>query len=331
MRAAGRDPSAVTARPIATDIDRGTVATGGPRILGVHWAAWLFVALAIGDVVLRFARDEPPTPYLSLEMVQYLLAVTPIVSVLLLPAALLIRHPDAWTTARPILFGMLLMAAVEGLGLLGEVLANWFAEVTPPNPAIANLVPLNVLFGAGTSLVGSFGLLCVAFGLDQARRYEDRGRAPTAWILLVVAAIVGVALTATVGGLQLGDVAMTPALALYFASFVTLGVINAVAWTSVTIAAGAGRRAGEDPPTGWLLAFVGGTLIVVAIAIFTVQGVGVFGDVPIFDAANWLRTVLFAAGHLALLGGFLVGLPDLGDLDEEAPPERPGVAASGAS
>ena len=301
--------------PVAP-VDGRPAAPGGPRILGVHWAAWLFVALTVGDVALRFARGEPPTPYLSLDMVQYLLGITPIVVFLLLPASLLIRHPDAWTTARPILIGMVLMAAVEGLGLIGEALTDLFAQVTPPNPALANLVPLNVLYGAGTSLVGSVGLLCVAYGLDQARRYEDRGRTPTAWILLAVAVAFGVALTATVRGLDLGDVPMTPGLALYFASFVTLGVINAVAWTSVTIVTGAGRRAGEDPRTGWLLAFVGSLLIVLAIAIFTIQGLGVFGDASILDAANWLRTVLFAVGHLGLLAAFLVGLPDLGELDE---------------
>lgn len=320
----------MTARPIASDIDRSpAVTTGAPRILGVHWAAWLFVGLAIGDVVLRFARGEPPTPYLSVEMARYLLAITPIVCVLLLPAALLIRHPDAWTTAWPMLIGMVLMAAVEGLGLIGEVLADWFAQVTPPNPGIANFVPLNVLFGAGTSLVGSIGLLCVAYGLDQARRYEDRDRTPSAWILVAVAVIVGVALTATVGGLELGNVDMTAGLALYFASFVTLGVINAVAWTSLTLAAGAGRRAGEDPPAGWLLAFLGGLLVVVAIAIFTIQGLGVFTNASVLDAADWLRTVLFAVGHLCLLAAFVVGLPDLGELDEAEPLERPGIAASG--
>ena len=325
-----RDATGVThetAAPIAEPGDEGIASETfdeprGPHLpeapAGIQRGALVFVALALGEVVWLVANAGlGPAP--SVEMVVLFgLGVVPSAVVILLPAALLIRHPDAASRARTLLFGTVLFAAVEGLQILSQVLQPFLESLIPADPALPFIMPMAVIYGAIVSLVSSFGLAYIAVGLSQARRWEgDRG-IPTAFVLMVVgAAALGSGIVAT-AQIQLGETPWSPILALYFGSTVVLRTLFVVAWAAVAVTAGAGARAGEDPDRGWWLAAVAGWVVVGALAIATVSGL--IQDPRIQDWSTGIRytiTILFAAGYLGVLASFVIGLPSLAEAEAE--------------
>ena len=97
----------------------------------------------------------------------------PSVAIILLPAALLIRHPDAPSRGRTLFLGTVLMAVVEGLGLLNDVLRPVFEQLTPADPETFLLVPLDLVFRMVVGILGLYAVASVALGLSQARRRVD--------------------------------------------------------------------------------------------------------------------------------------------------------------
>ncbi|MBA3235268.1 MAG: hypothetical protein H0T59_04625, partial [Chloroflexi bacterium] len=88
------------------------VPAGPLTIGGLHWMAWLFVAFALVDVAwfvvgATFTTNPSPTDLLA-----YVLQVVPALAAVLLPAALLARHPDAPSRLPILVVGTMLLALV---------------------------------------------------------------------------------------------------------------------------------------------------------------------------------------------------------------------------
>ena len=326
-----RDSTGVTqetAAPMAEPGDEGiTYETfdepRGPHLpdalAGIPWLAWVFIVLALGEI-FWLVDNAALGPAPSFEMVvSFVLGAISSVAVVLLPAVLLIRHPEATSRARTLLFGTVLLAAVEGLQILSQVLQPFLESLIPADPELPFIMPMVVIYGAMVSLVSSFGLAYVAVGLSQARRWEGGRGIKTAFVLLVVgAAALGSGIVA-IAQIQLGQTQWSPTLALYFGSTVVLRTLFVVAWAAVAVTAGAGARAGEDPNRGWRLAAVGGWMVVGALAIATASGL--IPDPRIQDWSTAIRysiTILFAAGRLGLLVAFFFGLPSLDEVEDDA-------------
>ena len=289
-------------------------------LAGIPWLAWVFIVLALGEIFwLVDSAALGPAPSFD-RVVSFVLAAVSSVAVVLLPAALLIRHPEATSRARTLLFGTVLLAAVEGLQILSQVLQPFLESLIPADPELPFIVPpMVVIYGAMVSLVSSFGLAYIAVGLSQARRWEGGRGIPTAFVLLVVgAAALGSGIVA-IAQIQPGQTQWSPTLALYLGSTVVLRTLFVVAWTAVAVTAGAGARAGEDPNRGWRLAAVGGWMVVGALAIATASGLILDPRIQDwFTAIQYSITILFAAGHLGLLVAFFVGLPSLDEVEDDA-------------
>ena len=331
MELPDRDSTGVTdetAAPMAEPGDEGAASKTfdeprGPHLpdplAGIPWGVPVFIALALGEIVWLVANAAlGPAP--SVEMVvSFGLGVVPSAVVILLPAALLIRHPDAASRAPTLLFGTVLFAAVEGLQILSQVLQPFLEHLIPADPALPFIMPMVVIYGAIVSLISSFGLAYIAVGLSQARRWEgDRGIS-TAFVLVVVgAAALGSGIVA-IAQVQLGEIPWSPTLALYFGSTVILRSLFVVAWAAVAVTAAAGARAGEDPNRGWWLAAVAGWVVVGALAIATASGL--IQDPRIQDWSTAIRytiAILFAAGYLGVLVSFVISLPSLAEAEEAA-------------
>ena len=143
-----------------------------PDVLTRNWAAGVFVLLAIAYVVwyathLTFAPDASLADF-----VVYVLQAVPAVTAILLPAAILVRHPDAWGTARTLLFGAILYAVVQGMLILADPLQAFFETLTPASDDLPFLVPSSAIYNALISIVAAFGLGYIAVGLSIARRYD---------------------------------------------------------------------------------------------------------------------------------------------------------------
>jgi hypothetical protein len=290
-----------------------------PDPLTRHWAPAIFVVLAIGYVAWYLTNGQFPTDASLADVIVQILQVVPAVASILLPAAILWRHPDAWSSVRTILFGAILLAADQGLLLLANPLQGFFETITPPGEDLSFLVPSAALYNALISLVAVFGLGYIAVGLSLARRYADtRPRWLTGWFVpaaVVFGSVVGVI---AVSKIDFGGTPMTPPLAIYLASSVVLGVLRIAVWALVASVATRGWIEGEEPRAGWSLAAVGSWLVLLALAIVNLSGVVTFPGDVVGTIIGWVIVSAYAAGHLLVLIAFLVGLPAVvEDGDEE--------------
>ena len=132
-------------------------ATPGPA-RGPHlpdrWPVLAFIGLAI---LATWATYPNPPEWTAESFAAFLLDLLPTVCAVLLPAALLLRHPDAPRLARPLVFGTLLVAAVPFFKLAGPQLESAFATLTPPPAELDWFVPSSVLYRFFHSLLGLFG------------------------------------------------------------------------------------------------------------------------------------------------------------------------------
>jgi len=111
---------------------------------------------------------------------------------------------------------------------------------------------------------------------------------------------------------------LTPVFLSYITSFLLLGLITIGAWAYVTVSATGGALLGESPRTGWLLAAIGGWIVLLTFGIITVEGLIQLTDENVVAVLVWITATLFAAGNLAILAAFVTGLPELDDLDDDA-------------
>jgi hypothetical protein len=105
---------------------------------------------------------------------------------------------------------------------------------------------------------------------------------------------------------------------------VTAAVLLATAY--LTMIAQAGRRAGEDPSTGWALAASYGFVTIAASLVGAlVAAVWAAGDNGIGLAMGYAFALVSAATALMLLGAFALGLPssDPNDPDDPDPDALP--------
>ena len=233
-----------------------------PDVLTRNWAAGVFVLLAIAYIVwyathLTFAPDASLADF-----VVYVLQAVPAVTAILLPAAILVRHPDGWGTVRALLFGAILYAVVQGMLILADPLQAFFETLTPASEDLPFLVPSSAIYNALISIVAAFGLGYIAVGLSIARRYTDtRSRWVTGWfvpVATIFGAVVGVL---AVSRIDFGGTPMTPPLAIYLASSVILGVVRIAVWAFLSSVVTRGWLEGEEPRAGWGLASVATWLV----------------------------------------------------------------------
>ena len=285
------------------------------------WLGWVFVVLAIGDIATYIIDLNVPAGFTIADIAVYVLQVIPSVAIILLPAALLARHPDATSRARTLLFGMILYAAVQGMLLLSAPLQGFFEGLTPPSEELPFLVPMAAVYNGLISIVAAFGLSYMAVGLSQARRFEDRRRSVTILFVPIAAVFGTVVGVLAVAGIDLGDLKMSPTLAIYLGTSVILGVVRIVAWTYLATAATRGWLAHEDPAKGWGLGAVGAGLVVFALVLVNLNGLLAIQDGTVATIYRYLIIIAYAFGHLGLLVAFALGLPALDwpedDLDDD--------------
>ena len=284
-----------------------------PRTL-IPPLAWLFVVFAIVDAVwyvlnATFAANTPIT-----DVIAHWVQVVPSVTSILLPAALLARHPDAGWRARTLLVGTIVLAVSQALVILSAPLESFFAALTPSTQdqpvGLASL-----LFADMTNIVIAIGLVTVGLGLSRARRYEDRPEWVTGafvFVLAIIGTIDGIVATA---GLDLTGLPMSLGLAVYLASSAVLGVVRIVAWGYLAAMAWRGAFAGESPASGWRLASIGAGLVILALVIIDLAEIVGFSDTSL--ALSYLTIAAYSVGNVLLLAAFIVGLPSLDDLEDE--------------
>lgn len=284
--------------------------------------AWLFVLLAAARLAwgLREASFGPTVdPWRVAEVVLFDL---PSVVAVLLPAALLARHPDVASRGRALLFGVILLAAVEGLRVLGTPLQPFFEGLTPGDEAASFLVPAALIYQAATFLLGAFAVAGIGLGLDRARSYEDRSSSwPVSAILAALVVLIAVTGILSVSRLPYEQLPLTPTVVVYIVSTVVLNVLSAAAIAYLAATLTAGARAGEDPGLGWHLAAAGSWLVIGSLAALGLEGL--VQATP--ESATFTNNIaqltegIFTVGYLGILGGFVLGLPSLdliGDDDD---------------
>lgn len=294
--------------------------TGDPgspfSIGGLHWLAWVFILLALGDLAWYVATATfSATPSLA-DFVVYALQIIPAVSTVLFPAALLARLPNATTRAPVLLLGTILVALVQALVVLGDPLQPIFGAVTPPTPDLPNFVALAAAYNGFTLLLAACGLALIARGLSLARQYEDApGKAigllvPVATIFATVVGILAAS------RLTLPD-PMPSVYLVYLAANIILAILRVAAWAYLATSALTGWRAGEEPRAGWRLAAVAGLVVIFALVLVNLPGVFDLQDQTLVQIYGWIIVIAYSGGHLLLLGAFGVGLPSLDEPDED--------------
>lgn len=281
---------------------------------------WMFVVLAVARLAW-FIRESPPVEPIDVAtIVTYGSAVVPAVTAVLLPAALLLRHPDAPEQARTLFFGSVLFAIVEGMRVLNRLLQPTFEQLTPGSEETPFLIPLALAFNVAVGLLGSFAIAKIAIGLARTRRYEDApgSRIGTASMIVAVG-LVAVASVVSVSQLRLDQVPLTPTVIGYLLSSVLLAVVIAAAWAYLAAVTIRGARAGERPVSGWTWAAVGSGLFIAA---YATRSVVLTLPVTLETQSlllniSYALSITAAIGYLALLVGLLLGLPSLAAIDDE--------------
>jgi hypothetical protein len=300
----------------------GPEAARGPH-LPDHWPVLAFVVLGAAFAWFSYRQaGESGTRVWTLETVFFfLMNVIPSVSAILLPGALLLRHPDATHRARMLLFGTLLFAAVPFLRFIEGSLQVVFQALTPA-PAELGYVPMALLYNVLQALVVLFAVLYLVLGLIQARHwaYSRAARAAGLVILFVALAAAGAMLYST-SQTDLSGIAMDPMLWLYFGLSTVLGLLTILTWAYLAMNLTRGAMSGEEPVAGWFVAAIGACLVVATFAIGAWSGVVRTTDASIQTMIFWTHGILYSLGYLGLLAGFALGLPSLDPVewdDEDA-------------
>lgn len=289
-------------------------------LAAVPFGTWIFVLLALARL-MWFVRETQlgPAPGLSV-LIAYVSGLVPAVVSVLLPAVLLLRHSDAWSSARTLLVGTVLLAIVEGMRVLSPSLQPLFEQVTPGSDETPYLVPLALGYSTAQALLATFAVANIGLGLAQARRYLDGS-----WTRLIVAvaglvAVVGAASRViTVSRLPFDQIPTTPTVAVYLASAIVLGVLSIVAWAYLAATVARGARAGEEPGAGWTVGAIGTWLILSAFGLGAVASLA--EPTPetqnLFTNLSQGIAVVYTLGYLGLLGGLLLGMPSLEPIAED--------------
>ena len=271
--------------------------------------AWVFVVLAIGFVGWYLRFQSLPAGASTANDVVLFLQLVPSVCAILVPAALLARHPDAPTRAGTLLVGSVLFALVQGMIVLANSLQATFVDITPPDQDLLGVVPLQAVYNGLVSVVLAFALGFMAFGLVEARRYEDR--VPiwlTGWFVPAAAVFGGLIGVIDAQNLY-AEAPIAPSLVVYIAATIILGALRLIVWAYLVAITARGAVAGEEPHGGWILATIGAATVTVALVLVNLNNVL---DFPSEDAATlfgYVTVVGYAVGNVVLLAAFASGLP----------------------
>jgi hypothetical protein len=294
---------------------------GGPgarfTLRRIPWLALVFVALAVADLYWMLQQSEFLAGMSVGDVIAYGLRLTPGIVAILLPAAVLMSHRDSWRRIPTVLFGTILFASVQGLAVVADPLQPIFASLTPASDEVPDLVPLAALFDAVVSLVSVLGVTYIALGLVQARRFEDRPADAIALVVPVAATLATIIGVLSASRFDFGGTPLTPPLAVYLATTVALGILRVVAWAYLAATVIRGWWSGEEPNTGWWLAVLATTLVLVALALVNISGILGSGDTTFVTAYGYVTATAYSLGHVCLLAAFAVGLPALDALEDE--------------
>ena len=289
-----------------------------PTPVGRRWPAIIFVVLAVLDLawyVYSAGVFVNPTPG---DLLVHLLRVTPGLAAILLPAALIARHPDVAGRFPALLAGAILFAAVQALILIADPLQPLFAALTPPADALPSIVPSAAIYELVVAFVSAAGLGLFGLGLSQARRLPDRGTAGVALLVPIAAVLATVAGVVGLSRLDLTVVSVTAGVLIYLVSSVVLGIVRVVAWGFLAAVTIRGWRAGESPLSGWWLAVLGTGLVLLALAMLNVRNLIDVTDATVDEVYGYIEATAYAAGNLCLLVAVAVGLPAIDPLEDEA-------------
>ncbi|MDO8484179.1 MAG: hypothetical protein Q7S35_04470 [Candidatus Limnocylindrales bacterium] len=273
--------------------------------------AWIFIVLAVGRMWLLIdSASLGPAPEF-LTFANFVMGAIASVAALLLPAVLLIRHPDAASRARTLLLGAILFAVGEGLQVLGERLWPFFLGLTPQGDDLPYLFPLAIGYNGLASLIATSALAGIGLGLARARRFGNRGATRSVTLLVLLpAGLLVVSRIVTANQLLPGEPRLTPDAILYASSTVVLGILSILAWAYLALTALRGRLAGEEPRIGWSLGALSAVLALAASEVFAALAIVALPELSV-TGYLFLLSGLFALGPLALLAAFAFGLPSL--------------------
>jgi len=278
-----------------------------------RWPVLVFIGLAI---LAAWATYPNPPSWTVESFLAFVLDLMPTVCPVLLPAALLLRHPDAPRVARPLFFGTLLLAAVPFFKLAGPPLEVFFNGLTPPPADLDWFVPSSILYGYFHSLLSLFGVLYLAVGLSRARHWAYRPSARAAGsVVLALGVLTSLATIYSFTQADLSGVELTPPLWAYLIGSIVLGVLTILTWTYLAVTVVRCSLSGEEPGLGWSSAALGTTLIVVTFAIGAWANLVQTPNEAISNLVFWLSNATYSFGFLLLLIGFLLGMPSLEPVD----------------
>ena len=288
---------------------------GRLAIGGLHPLAWVFILLALVDLVWFIVNADASEITSLADFVFYGLQVFPAVAAILFPAALLARHPDA-PTRMPVLFlGAVLFAIVQLLLILATPLAPYFEASTPATDDVP-FVPMAELYNGLILGVAAIALGFIARGLSLARQFEDRSGPWIDWLVPLATAFATVFGIVGATRLEVGD-QVSPVVPVYIGSSVLLGIIRVAAWSYLLASALRGLSAGEEPTTGWRLAAVAAGIVLFALVLLNVVSLATVPAEWVIDLYQWTVVIAYALGHLLLLIAFTLGLPSLDPSDDD--------------
>ena len=276
--------------------------------------AWLFVALAVLDLVQRLLWLPTPST-LTASLAGVIRATAPALLVLV-PAAVLVGKPRAWRTSRLILIGALVVACAELLSLgwrmywQPAVASAIAANERVPGEPVGDVIRLVVVIAqlAGPVLLG------VGVSRLGANPSATSSLRPTIGGYLVIAfgaAVAGSQLLAV-----LGDQGPRHRLD------VVAGVVAAlvvVAWASLFAIALPRGSADRSARRGSLMLATGALAFVATGALSVVNTAVLNGAVAVPSGFFVLSSVLAGVGAVLLIAGFGAGVPHFDTPDIMAP------------
>ena len=300
--------------------------------------ARFFVVLAVARLAWGLREAGLPSGIDPWRIGQVVLFEAPSVVSVLLPAALLTRNRDAPSRLQTLLLGMVLLAIVEGLRVLGSPLQPVFEWLTPADATVTFLVSSALVYQVAINLLNALAVALMAHGLTRVRRFEDLSSSwPVAAVLAVLVVVVAVTGIVSVSRLPAEQLPMTATVVAYIVSTVVLNVLSATAFGYLAAATTAGARAGEDPWLGWRFGAVGSWLVLGSLAALGVGGLVDSGPdtVALMNDVVLVIEAVFSLGFLGLLVAFVLGLPWLdpaeGEAQDSAPDEADAAVAGNAA
>jgi MFS family permease len=296
-------------------------------VTGLPLVTILLTAAAAVTAFLTIRDLDLPPAATPMDVVTALLSVTPVIVSFLIPAALFLRHRDAWSAHRTLALGTILLAVGRVIGQLTSLLDGWFDSIIPPPEDQPWLNPFSIALQIVISAVAVLAVIYMARGLIQARVYEDERGTRFWWAVVVLMAVVAGAM----GLLLLGTLPIDAPEEALVSSYwlvmlsIAINIATVAAWAYFTGNAIAGRIAGERPRLGWFLASLSGMCILI---LFLISGLATgFSVMTQSNAPSTvltLLTVLPGIAYLLLFVAFLLRLPTThAPVDEEEVAEVP--------